>query len=147
MHPVSRSMRALTTCHLSISMSKEMMKRTRLRNHFSKNRTDESKSRYAKQRNYCVSLFKKTKAQYYSNLDIKNITDKKPFWKTFSSRQNIVQGKNNINRRKWNCLKRCRHNSSFEYLLNDIVGSLNIPEYVTNDPSSDSVLAILFLNW
>ena len=50
-------------------------------------------------RNYCISLLEKTKTQYYSNLDEKNITDNKPFWKTFSFRQNIVYGKNN-NRRK-----------------------------------------------
>ena len=35
-----------------------------------------------KQRNYCVSLLRKTKKMYYSNLDRKNITDHEPFWKT-----------------------------------------------------------------
>ena len=64
------------------TISKEIMKRTRFRNQFLKNRTDENKSRYTKQRNYCVSLLRKTKTQYYSNLDEKNVTDKKAFWKT-----------------------------------------------------------------
>ena len=53
------------------TISKEIMKRTRFRNQFLKTRTDENKSRYTKQRNYCVSLLRKTKTQYYSNLDAK----------------------------------------------------------------------------
>ena len=51
------------------TISKEIMKRTRFRNQFLKNRTDENKSRYTKQRSYCVLLLIKTKSQYYSNLD------------------------------------------------------------------------------
>ena len=58
------------------------MKRSRFRNQFLKARTDENKSRYTKQRNYCVQLLRKTKARYYSNLDEKNVTDNKAFWKT-----------------------------------------------------------------
>ena len=58
------------------------MKRTRFRNQFLKNRTDEKKSRYTKQRNYCFSLFIKTKTRYHSNLDEKSVTDNKVFWKT-----------------------------------------------------------------
>ena len=39
-----------------IRLSKEIMKRTTPRNKFLKERTDESKKRYALQRHYCVSL-------------------------------------------------------------------------------------------
>ena len=53
------------------NISKEILKRTRFQNQFLKNRTDENKIRYTKQRNYCVSLLKKTKTQYYSILDEK----------------------------------------------------------------------------
>ena len=63
-------------------LSKEIIKRTRFGNQFLKNTTDKNKSRYTKQRNYCVSLLRKTKTQYYSNLDEKNVTDNKAFWKT-----------------------------------------------------------------
>ena len=54
-------------------ISKEIMKRTRFRNQFLKNRTDEKKNRHTKQRNYVMSLLSKTKAQYYSNLDGKKM--------------------------------------------------------------------------
>ena len=67
---------------MHLASRKEIMKRTRFRNQFLKNRTDENKSRYTNQRNYCVSLLRKTKTQYYNNLDEKNVTDHKAFWKT-----------------------------------------------------------------
>ena len=38
------------------TISKEIMKRTQLRNKFLKERNDENKRKYASQRNYCVSL-------------------------------------------------------------------------------------------
>ena len=56
------------------------MLRTNLRNKFLKNRSNENKN-YVKQRNHCVSLLRKTKREYYSNLDEKKICDNKTFWK------------------------------------------------------------------
>ena len=55
------------------TLSKEIMKRTKLRNKFLKDRTDESRSRYASQRNYCVSLIKKTKKEYFDNSNKKKL--------------------------------------------------------------------------
>ena len=57
------------------------MLRTNLRNKFLKNRSNENKKNYMKQRNHCVSLLRKTKREYYSNLDEKKICDNKTFWK------------------------------------------------------------------
>ena len=37
------------------------------------------KKKYAKQRNYCVSLLWESKKRYYENLDEKTIVDNKPF--------------------------------------------------------------------
>ena len=65
-----------------IRLSKEIMKRTTPRNKFLKERTDESKKRYALQRHYCVSLLKKTKKNYYDSLNEKDVSDNKTFWKT-----------------------------------------------------------------
>ena len=63
-------------------LPKEITHRTRLRNNFLRNKSDENKRKYSKQRNYCVSLLRKIKKNYYSNLDKKKITDNKTFWKT-----------------------------------------------------------------
>ena len=46
------------------TLSKEIMKRTRLRNKFLKNRNDYNKREFSKQRNYCVSLVRKSKKFY-----------------------------------------------------------------------------------
>ena len=49
--------------------SEEIMTRTRLGNRFLKNRIEENKTKYTKQRNYCITLLRKVKWEYYSNLN------------------------------------------------------------------------------
>ena len=58
------------------------MKRNCLRNRFLKNRSEVNRTNYIKQRNYCVSLQRKTKKQCYANLNQKDVADNKKFWKT-----------------------------------------------------------------
>ena len=58
------------------------MLRSKLRNQFLKTKTQDSKMKYNKQRNLCVSLTRKAKRSYYENLDLKDITDSKKFWAT-----------------------------------------------------------------
>ena len=55
------------------------MTRSRLRNKYNKNRTYENWSNYKKQCNIYTSILKKTKSDYFNNIDIKNITDNKRF--------------------------------------------------------------------
>ena len=57
------------------------MKRLKLRNNYLKNITDASRMLYKKQKNYCVSLLRKSKTNYYANLDEKNVSNNKLFWK------------------------------------------------------------------
>ena len=61
-------------------LSKEIMTRSRLRNIYLKHKTEEN--HLASKINKCVSLLRKTKINYYENLDEKDITDNKNFWKT-----------------------------------------------------------------
>ena len=75
------------------TLQKEIMKRSRLRNIFLKTKTKADKTAYNKQRNHCVSLTRKTKKDYYSNLDEKCVIDNKKFWKTvkpFLSDKNMM---------------------------------------------------------
>ena len=58
------------------------MLRSKLRKQFLKTKNRESKMKYNKQRNLCVSITRKAKRSYYKNLDLKNITDSKKFWAT-----------------------------------------------------------------
>ena len=62
------------------NLSKEIMTRSRLRNKYLKYKTEENCLLYTHQRNKCVSLLRKTKKNYYGNLDEKGITDNKKFW-------------------------------------------------------------------
>ena len=55
------------------TISKEIMKRTQLRNKFLKERNDENKRKYEKLR--------KTKKDYYEKLNEKDVNDNKTFWK------------------------------------------------------------------
>ena len=53
------------------------MNGTRLRNIYLWKRSDENREKYSSQRNYCVSLLRRTKRKCYSSLDEKSITDNK----------------------------------------------------------------------
>ena len=64
------------------ALIKAVMTRSRLRSKFLKNKTQSNKTANKKQRNYCVSLFRKKKKSFFENLDTKNITDNKKIWKT-----------------------------------------------------------------
>ena len=58
------------------------MSTSKLRKRFLKNRTEESRCKYKRQRNVCVYLFKKAKRDYYENIDVSKLTDSNKFWKT-----------------------------------------------------------------
>ena len=60
------------------------MKRSKLRNKYLRERTNEAKSLYNKQRNLCVSILRKNKRDYFGNLNNKIVTDNRKFWKTIS---------------------------------------------------------------
>ena len=65
---------------LTKQLRKAIMKRSKLRNDFLKDRNDASQSNYRKQRNLCVTLLRKTTTQYFSNSEPKLVTDNKNFW-------------------------------------------------------------------
>ena len=61
---------------------KEMTKRSRLRNKILKSKSEAYKKHYVKQRNYCMSLLRKTEDEYYGNLDPKKAADNRNIWTT-----------------------------------------------------------------
>ena len=64
------------------NLRKAIMHRSKLKNRFNKCRTYENWCNYKTQRNYCVSLFRKTKQQYFKNLNLNDVTGNKIFWQT-----------------------------------------------------------------
>ena len=67
-------------------MTKEVRKaiiiRSKLRNKFLKDKNEQSRNDYRKQRNLCVAFVRRAKQQYFSSLDLNLIADNKKFWKT-----------------------------------------------------------------
>ena len=56
------------------------MQRSNLRNIFLKSRTEENRNDYTKQRNLCATLLRKSKREFYGNLNEKKICDNKKYW-------------------------------------------------------------------
>ena len=63
-------------------LRKEIMKRSKLRKKFNRNRNHENWRNFKFQTNYCVNLLRKTKKQYYENLSVKNVMYNQTFCKT-----------------------------------------------------------------
>ena len=64
------------------TLRKAIMRRSQLQTKYFKNKSENNYLAFKKQRNFCSKLYKKDRKKYYNSLDIKNITDKKQFWKT-----------------------------------------------------------------
>ena len=123
-------------------LSKAIMNRTRLRNRFLRDRSDENRKKYSKQRNYCVTLLRKTKRNYYSNLKQNNITDNKKFWKTVTPfLSDKVSSNDKISIVEDDVV--IKDDSAIAEVLNTyfstIISNLNIPEYADSDPLSEQV--------
>ena len=63
-------------------VQKSIVTRSRLRDKFLKTKSHQCKQVYNKQRNLCVTMVRKAKKNYFNNLNVRNITDIKQFWKT-----------------------------------------------------------------
>ena len=61
---------------------KAIMHRSKLKNKFNRNRTDDNWNKYKQQRNKCVPMLRRTKLHYYKHLDTHDLADNRTFWKT-----------------------------------------------------------------
>ena len=60
--------------------SKAIMQRSKLRNLFLKERTEENRNNYVKQRNLSVTLFRKSKRKFFGSLNETHLCNNKKFW-------------------------------------------------------------------
>ena len=77
-----KTIRANESPFVNRSIKKKIMNRSKLKNKFLKENSEENRLAYNKQRNLCTSLLWKEKKAYFENLDTSKITDNKTFWKT-----------------------------------------------------------------
>ena len=64
---------------------KANMVKSRLKNKYMKNLSEENTRNYTRQISYCVKLLRKEKENFFANPNTKNISDKKIFWQTVKS--------------------------------------------------------------
>ena len=81
----SRFIRANQVPFINKEIRQGVIVRSKLRKQFLKSRSESDKRAYNKQRKKYVSLLRKTKKAYYSNLNVKDVVDNKKFWKTIKS--------------------------------------------------------------
>ena len=123
-------------------LSKEIMLRSRLRNKFLIDKTDENHFLYTQQRNKCVALLRKTKKTYYANLDEKNVTDNKKFWKTvkpYLSDKSVKCDKVNLNENGELLKSESETAEVFNNFFSNIVKNLKIPEYKNLNTNIENV--------
>ena len=77
-----RVVRANEVPYMTKALRKAIATRSQLENRYYRHKTAESKWIYKKQKNYVSRLYKIERRKYYTNLDIKKITDNKRFWST-----------------------------------------------------------------
>ena len=75
-------------------LSSAHKKRTQLRNRYLRKKSHQNKRLYTKQRNFYISLPRKTKKKHYANLNHKDIADNKQFLRTVKP---LLSGKSKSN--------------------------------------------------
>ena len=123
-------------------LSKEIMTRSKLRNKYLKERTEENRLLFTQQRNKCVSLLRKNKKTYYDNLDVKNVTDNKMFWKTvkpYLSDKSIKSDKIHLNENGELIKSESETAEVLNNFFSNIVKNLKIPEFENRDLNAENI--------
>ena len=68
--------------YMTKALRKDIMRRSELESKYFKNKTNENKARFKKQKIFCSKLYKEERKKFCSNLELNEITDNKLFWKT-----------------------------------------------------------------
>ena len=128
---------------LNKTLSKVVMLRTKMRNIFLKNRSEESKDNYRKQQNICVQLLRKSKRDYYGKLNEHNICDNKKFWKVVkpclsnkvvsSEKITLIEGDKIIKNDRATV-------KVFNDFFSNIIKNLNIPQFNPGDPICGKII-------
>ena len=114
------------------SLSQEIMTRSKLKNIYLKHKLEENRLLHTQQRNKCVSLLRKTKMNYYGNLNEKDVIDNKKFWNTvkpFLSDKSINSDEFHLNENGELINSKPKTAEVLNELFSNIVKNLKISEY------------------
>ena len=123
------------------------MKRSKLRNKYLRERTNETKSLYNKQRNLYVSILRQNKTDYFGNLNNKIVTDNRKFWKTISplfSEKTFHRECITLKESNKTITNNVELAQTFNKFLSKIVPNLNIDNNLGDNITNPPVLLIQF---
>ena len=121
-------------------ISKAIRKRTELRKKFFTH--SDIRQVFVEQRIYFVSLLRKSRRNYHINLNVKDITDNKKFWKTMKSLlPDTTKSAVSITLKDNNKIDESQNEVAniFRDYFSQIVSSLEIPESNNIDPQSEGM--------
>ena len=107
---------------------------------FLKDLTKHNKISYTKQRNWCISLLRKEKKEYFVNLNEKDIIDNKKFWQTvrpFLSEKLKSREKITLVEKEELVSSESDVAQRFNQFFLNIVKNLDIPKYMVGDTFGD----------
>ena len=109
-------------------LRKAIMIRSRLKNNYNKIKSDICFKAYKKQRNFCTSLLRKTKLEYFNSLKSSDINDVKKFWKMIKPIFSSKRANEDINLVDNNTIIYSDKTAAeiFVRFFSDIVSNLNI---------------------
>ena len=70
--------------YISKVLRKAIMHKSKLKKTKNKKRADVNFANYKKLQNFCVTLLRRTKKDHFQNLNAKDLSDNKKFWKIFT---------------------------------------------------------------
>ena len=123
-------------------LSKEILTRSRLLNKYIRNRNEENRAIYVKQRNYWVPLLRKSKKKYHENLDERNLMDNKLFWKIIKpsfSDKIVTRDRIHLTKNGEVVKTELETAETLSNFFGDVIKNLMIPKYSEYDPSIDRV--------
>ena len=138
----TKYVRANNSPFLNKNISKGIMTRSRLRNKFLCNRTAKNRIAYNQQRNFCVSLVRETKREYFNSLNEKLVTDNKLFWntiKSFFSDKGTTREKYTLTEEEEILDDDQKISTVFNDFFSSIVSNLNIPQYEDQNVNLDNI--------
>ena len=138
----TKFVRANNSPFMNKNISKAIMNRSRLRNNFLRNRTPENRIAYNQQRNFCVSLIRETKREYFNSLNEKLVTDNKLFWNTikpFFSDKGSTREKYTLIEEEEILDDGQKISTVFNDFFSSIVSNLNVPQYEDQNVNLDNI--------
>ena len=138
----TKYVRANNSPFMNKNISKAIMTRTRLSNTFLRNRAPENRIAYNQQRNFCVSLIRETKREYFNSLNEKLVTENKLFWNTikpFFSNKGATREKYTLIEEEEILDDDQKISTVFNDFFSNIVYNLNIPQYEDQNVNLDNI--------